>query len=82
MNCMEYFDVYYSETLELDLELRFTFTDYDPSVGVDYEFEWEALDEDGKDRCIDLQQSEWDEIERKIYKYIKDNIDKKDYDPY
>jgi hypothetical protein len=82
MNCLEHFDVYYSETLELDLELRFTLTDYDPSVGVDYEFDYEALDEAGNDRADDLQQTERDEIERMIYKYIKDNIDKADYDPY
>lgn len=82
MNCLEYFDVYYSETLELDLELRFTLTDYDPSVGVDYEFDYEALDEAGNDRADDLQQTERDEIERMIYKHIKDNIDKKEYDPY
>jgi hypothetical protein len=82
MNCLEYFDLYWSDTLEEELELRFTFTDYDPSVGVDYEFEYEALDEAGKDRVEDLQQAERDEIERKIYKYIRDNIDKEDYDPY
>ena len=82
MNCLEYFDLYWSDTLEEELELRFTLTDYDPSVGVDYEFDYEALDEAGKDRADDLQQTERDEIERKIYKYIKDNIDKEDYDPY
>lgn len=78
MNCLEYFDVYYSDTLNLNLELRFTLTDYDPSVGVDYEFEWEALDEAGKDRCDDLQENEWDEIERMIYKHIKDGYGKDD----
>ena len=82
MNCLEYFDMYWSDTLEEELELRFTLTDHDPSVGVDYEFEYEALDEEGKDRADDLQQSERWEIERKIYKYIKDNIDKADYDLY
>ncbi len=82
MNCMEYFEIYYSESLELDLELRFTVTDYDPSVGVDYEFDYESLDESGNDRTDDLQQTERDEIERMIYKHIKENIDKEDYDPY
>ena len=73
MNCEEYFGMYWSETLEEELYISFTLVDYDPSVGVDYEFEWEALDEAGKDRCDDLQENEWDEIDRLIYKHIKDN---------
>jgi len=81
MNCLEFFDIYYSDTLEEDLEIRFTFIDYDPSVGLDYEFEWEALDENGRDRSFDLKQTERWEIERLIYKEIKDNFGK-NLDPY
>lgn len=81
MNCLEFFDIYYSDTLEEDLEIRFTFVDYDPSVGLDYEFEWEALDENGRDRSSDLEQTERWEIERLIYKEIKDNFGK-NLDPY
>ena len=73
MNCEEYLQMYWSETLEEELDIRFTLVDYDPSVGVDYEFEWEALDEAGKDRCDDLEENEWDEIDRMIYKHIKGN---------
>jgi len=73
MNCEEYFEMYWSDTLEEELEIRFTFVDYDPSVGLDYEFEWEVLDESGKDRSYDLQQTERWEIERMIFKHIKDN---------
>jgi hypothetical protein len=73
MNCEEYLDMYWSDTLEEELEIRFTFVDYDPSVGLDYEFEWEVLDESGKDRSYDLQQTERWEIERMILKHIKDN---------
>lgn len=78
MNCIEFFEMYWSDTLEEELEIRFTFVDYDPSVGVDYEFEWEALDEAGKDRAEDLQQTERNEIERKIYKHIEDGYGKDD----
>jgi len=81
MNCLEFFDTYYSDTLEEELEIRFTFVDYDPSVGLDYEFEWEALDEKGADRRDDLSLVEQDKIDRLIYKYIKDNIGK-NLDPY
>jgi hypothetical protein len=65
--------MYWSDTLEEELEIRFTFVDYDPSVGLDYEYEWEALDEAGRDRSHDISQTEWLEIERMIYKHIKDN---------
>jgi hypothetical protein len=64
--------MYCSDTIEEELEIRFTLVDFDPSVGLDYEFEWEALDETGKDRSEDIQQSERREIERMIYKHIKD----------
>ena len=72
MNCLEHLDMYCSDTIEEELEIRFTLVDFDPSVGLDYEFEWEALDETGKDRSEDIQQSERREIERMIYKHIKD----------
>ena len=62
--------VYYSEKLEANLQIWYDVTDYDPSVGVDYEFEWEALDEDGKDRKDDISADEHTECERLIYKDI------------
>ena len=82
MNCVEFFDTYYSDDLEEELEIRFDLIDHDPSVGVYYDFEWEALDERGADRRDDLELTEQDKIWRLIRKYIRDNIDKKDYDPY
>jgi len=66
--------VYYSEKLKMDLEIWYDVTDYDPSVGVDYEFEWEALDEDGKDRKDDISADEHTECERRIYKDITEGI--------
>ena len=62
--------VYYSEKLEESLEIWYDVTDYDPSVGVDWEFEWEALDEDGKDRKDDISAEEHTECEQLIYKDI------------
>jgi hypothetical protein len=82
MNCLEYFDTHYSDDLEEELEIRFNFIDHDPSVGVYYDFEWEALDEKGVDRRDDLEMSEQDEIERLIYKHIKENLGKATEDFY
>lgn len=62
--------VYYSKKLELDLEIWYEITDYDPSVGVDWQFDWEALDEDGKDRSDDLSAAEHAECQQLIYKDI------------
>ena len=59
--------VYYSEQLEMDLEIWYDVTDHDPSVGVDWEFEWEALDEDGKDRTYDISAEEHTACEQLIY---------------
>jgi hypothetical protein len=59
--------VYYSEKLEMDLEIWYDVTDYDPSVGVDWEFEWEALDEDGKDRKDYISAEEHTACEQLIY---------------
>ena len=62
--------VYYSEKLEMDLEIWYDITDYDPSVGVGYEFDWEALDEDGKDRKDDISADEHTECEELIHEKI------------
>ena len=62
--------VYYSDKLEMDLEIWYDITDYDPSVGVGYEFEWEALDEDGKDRKDDISADEHTECEELIHEKI------------
>lgn len=62
--------VYYSNKLEMDLEIWYDITDYDLSASVDWQFEWEALDEDGKDRKDDISADEHTECERIIYKDI------------
>jgi hypothetical protein len=62
--------VYYSKKLEMDLEIWYDITDYDPSVGVGYEFDWEALDEDGKDRKDDITADEHTECEELIHEKI------------
>lgn len=62
--------VYYSKKLEMDLEIWYDITDYDPSVGVGYEFDWEALDEDGKDRKDDISADEHTECEELIHEKI------------
>jgi hypothetical protein len=68
-------EVVYSSKLELDLEIWYDITDHDPSVGVDYEFEWEALDEEGKDRSDELSGHEEDFISKMVLQHIKDNFD-------
>jgi hypothetical protein len=54
----------------MDLEIWYDITDYDLSASVDWQFEWEALDEDGKDRKDDISADEHTECERIIYKDI------------
>ena len=64
-------DIYYSEALEQELAIYYDVTDYDPSVGVDWEFEWDALDENDKDRRDNLPTKEYEECERLIYASIQ-----------
>jgi len=79
MNCLNFLESYWSESLEMELEVWYTFTDYDPSVGVGIEFDWEALDENGVDRADELTSAEESELSKKIKKAIREE---EAFDPY
>jgi hypothetical protein len=79
MNCLEFLELYWSDSLETALEIWYTFTDYDPSVGVGIEFDWEALDENGVDRADDLSAAEENELRKKIKQAIREEPP---FDPY
>lgn len=73
MNTYGYFsEKYCSESLMEELEIWYDNIEHEPENGINWEFEWEALDENGKDRKDDLSAKEHNEIEKKIRDYLSD----------
>ena len=67
----QFCDTYFSDAVEQELEIYYEITDYEPESGIDWEFEWEALDEEGKDRRADMTNEEQEACERLIYEDIQ-----------
>lgn len=67
----DFCDTIYSDTLETELVIAITHLEHDPEEGQFWEYEFEALDEDGKDRILELSNEDFAEIDGLIMKFLR-----------
>ena len=79
MNTFGYFsETYWSKHLGEELEIWYDNIEHEPENGINWEFEWEALDDNGKDRKDDMSAKEYNEVEKVIRDYISDPVNRDD----
>lgn len=79
MNHFSFFSqTYWSRTLGEELEIWYDNIEHEPENGINWEFEWEAIDENGKDRKDDMSAKEYNEVEKVIRDYISDPANRDD----
>jgi len=67
----DFYETIYSETLETELVIAITHLEHDPEEGQFWDYEFEALDEDGKDRILELSDEDFAEIDGLIMKFLR-----------
>jgi hypothetical protein len=79
---MHYFSffsqAYWCDSLSEELEIWYDNIEHEPENGINWEFEWEALDENGKDRKDEMSAKEYNEVEKVIRDYISDPANRDD----
>lgn len=79
---MHYFSffsqTYWCDSLSEELEIWYDNIEHEPENGINWEFEWEAIDDNGKDRKDDMSAKEYNEVEKVIRDYISDPINRDD----
>jgi hypothetical protein len=79
MNTFSYFsETYWCDSLSEELEIWYDNIEHEPENGINWEFEWEALDDNGKDRKDDMSAKEYNEVEKAIRDYISDPVNRDD----
>jgi hypothetical protein len=79
MNTFSYFsETYWCDSLSEELEIWYDNIEHEPENGINWEFEWEAIDENGKDRKDDMSAKEYNEVEKVIRDYISDPVNRDD----
>ena len=79
MNHFSFFSqTYWCDSLSEELEIWYDNIEHEPENGINWEFEWEALDENGKDRKDDMSAKEYNEVEKVIRDYISDPVNRDD----
>ena len=79
MNHFSFFSqTYWCDSLSEELEIWYDNIEHEPENGINWEFEWEAIDENGKDRKDDMSAKEYNEVEKVIRDYISDPINRDD----
>ena len=79
MNTFSYFsETYWCDSLSEELEIWYDNIEHEPENGINWEFEWEALDDNGKDRKDDMSAKEYNEVEKVIRDYISDPVNRDD----
>jgi len=79
MNTFTFFSQnYWSDSLSEELEIWYDNIEHEPENGINWEFEWEALDENGKDRKDEMSAKEYNEVEKVIRDYISDPVNRDD----
>lgn len=79
MNHFSFFSqTYWCDSLSEELEIWYDNIEHEPENGINWEFEWEAIDENGKDRKDDMSAKEYNEIEKVIRDYISDPVNRDD----
>jgi hypothetical protein len=79
---MHYFSffsqTYWCDSLSEELEIWYDNIEHEPENGINWEFEWEAIDDNGKDRKDDMSAKEYNEVEKVIRDYISDPVNRDD----
>ena len=79
---MHYFSffsqAYWCDSLSEELEIWYDNIEHEPENGINWEFEWEAIDENGKDRKDEMSAKEYNEVEKVIRDYISDPVNRDD----
>jgi hypothetical protein len=79
MNYFSFFSqTYWCDSLSEELEIWYDNIEHEPENGINWEFEWEAIDENGKDRKDDMSAKEYNEVEKVIRDYISDPVNRDD----
>ena len=79
MNHFSFFSqTYWCDSLSEELEIWYDNVENEPENGINWEFEWEALDDNGKDRKDDMSTKEYNEVEKVIRVYVSDPVNRDD----
>lgn len=79
MNHFSFFSqAYWCDSLSEELEIWYDNIEHEPENGINWEFEWEAIDENGKDRKDEMSAKEYNEVEKVIRDYISDPVNRDD----
>ena len=79
MNHFSFFSqTYWCDSLSEELEIWYDNIEHEPENGINWEFEWEALDENGKDRKDEMSAKEYNEVEKTIRDYVSDPVNRDD----
>ena len=79
MNHFSFFSqTYWCDSLSEELEIWYDNVENEPENGINWEFEWEALDDNGKDRKDEMSAKEYNEVEKTIRDYVSDPVNRDD----
>ena len=79
MNHFSFFSqTYWCDSLSEELEIWYDNIEHEPENGINWEFEWEAIDDNGKDRKDDMSAKEYNEVEKVIRDYVSDPVNRDD----
>jgi hypothetical protein len=79
MNHFSFFSqTYWCDSLSEELEIWYDNIEHEPENGINWEFEWEAIDENGKDRKDEMSAKEYNEVEKTIKDYVSDPANRDD----
>ena len=79
MNHFSFFSqTYWCDSLSEELEIWYDNIEHEPENGINWEFEWEAIDDNGKDRKDEMSAKEYNEVEKTIRDYVSDPVNRDD----
>jgi hypothetical protein len=79
MNHFSFFSqTYWCDSLSEELEIWYDNIEHEPENGINWEFEWEAIDDNGKDRKDEMSAKEYNEVEKTIKDYVSDPANRDD----
>ena len=79
MNHFSFFSqTYWCDSLSEELDIWYDNIEHEPENGINWEFEWEALDDNGKDRKDEMSAKEYNEVEKTIRDYVSDPVNRDD----
>ena len=79
MNHFSFFSqTYWCDSLNEELEIWYDNVENEPENDINWEFEWEALDDNGKDRKDEMSAKEYNEVKKTIRDYVSDPANRDD----